>query len=106
PTARLREAVLAAREELPRTALPIVGGEATLPEGGSFVRLRLPRDPHLVLRAAGAELEVRPGLGALGVQPLGEPEQPLGDLLVLTLPGVQVLLVRALEDLGAAVLRD
>lgn len=106
PTTRLREAVLAARGGLPRTALPVAGGEATLPGDGTFVRLRLPRDPHLVLRAAGTELEVRPALGALSVQPPGEKEQGLDDLLVVTLPGAQVLLVRALEDLGGAVLTD
>ncbi|MPY65342.1 hypothetical protein F8S09_01355 [Deinococcus sp. SDU3-2] len=101
---RLRGAVLAAREPLPRAAQPVAGGEATLTGDGTCTRLRLPRDPHLILRAAGTELEVRPGLGALIVQPPGDAEQELADLLVLNLPGAQVLLVRALEDLGGAVL--
>ncbi|WP_104990266.1 hypothetical protein [Deinococcus sp. NW-56] len=104
PTERLRGAVLAARGGLPRAAQPVAGGEATLPTDGTPVRLRLPREPHLVLRAAGTELEVRPALGALSVQALGEPEQVLDDLLIVNLPGAQVLLVRSLEDLGAAVL--
>ncbi|MCP2013874.1 hypothetical protein L1280_001002 [Deinococcus sp. HSC-46F16] len=103
---RLRGAVLVAREGLPRAAQPVAGGEATLPGNGTFTRLRLPRDPHLLLRAAGTELEVRPGLGTLTVQPPGDAEQELADLLVLNVPGAQVLLVRALEDLGGAVLAE
>ncbi|KEF34968.1 hypothetical protein RDMS_03990, partial [Deinococcus sp. RL] len=103
---RLRTALLAARTGVPCTALPVAGGEATLPGDGTFTRLRLPRDPHLVLRAAGTELEVRPALGGLSVQPSRGQEGVLSDLLVLSLPQAQVLLVRALEDIGGAVLSE